>query len=117
MALNLKNLTIGQLTNSNVAVYTPLNAGVSAKILSASVYNNDASDHTIDVYIVATGGAGSAAASNAQYLAKTVPAGQSVGLDLLVGKNIIGAGGPGSLVAKASVASQLTLSVSGVETS
>jgi ATP-dependent protease ClpP protease subunit len=114
MALNLKNLTIAQLTNANVAVYTPINASVSAKITSASAYNADASDHTIDVYIVASGGAGSAAAGTQIYALKLVPAGQSVSLDLLVAKNIIGAG---SLVAKASVTSQVTLAVSGVETS
>lgn len=114
MAINLKNLTIAQLTNANVAVYTPINSAVSAKINSASAYNTDASDHTIDVYIVPSGGAGAAAAGNQIYAAKVIPTGQSVSLDLLVGKNIIGAG---SLVAKSSAASEVTLAVSGIEVS
>lgn len=115
MGVQLKNLTIAVLTNANVAVYTPVNSGVSAKINAASAYNADSVDRTIDVYIVASGGSGSAAAANAQYTAKVIPAGQSVSLDLLIGKNIMGAGGPGSMVAKASVASMITLSVTGIE--
>lgn len=115
MGVQLKNLTIAVLTNANVAVYTPVNAGVSAKINAASAYNADSVDRTVDIYIVASGGAGSAGATNAQYTAKIIPAGQSVSLDLLIGKNVMGANGPGSLVAKASVASQITLSVAGIE--
>ena len=114
MAINLKNLTNAQLTNANVAVYTPVNSAVSAKINSASVYNSDSADRTVDIYIVPSGGAGAAAAGNQIYAAKLVPMGQSVSLDLLVGKNIIGAG---SLVAKASVTLVVTLSVSGIEVS
>ena len=114
MTISLKNLFIGQLTNANVAIYTPTVVGVSAKINSASVYNNDASDHNLDIYIVSSGGAGAAAASNQIYESKNVPAGQSISLDLLIDKNVIGAG---SLVAKADANSVLTLAVSGVETS
>jgi hypothetical protein len=114
MAVNLKNLYIGLVTNTNVAVYTPLATGISAKITSASIYNDDVSDITFDAYIVASGGAGAAAVSNQIYNDKNVPAGQSMSLDLLLGKNVIGAG---SLVVKASTTNKLTLAVSGLETS
>lgn len=113
MAINLKNLFIGLLTDANVAVYTPLSTAVNAKINSASAYNAHSSDLTIDVFIVPSGGAGSAAASNTIYENKLVPANSSISLDLLIGKNIIGAG---SLVAKASTTNLITLAVSGVET-
>lgn len=112
--IDLKNLFIGLVTDSNVAVYTPAAVGINAKILSASVYNDDAADITLDVYIVASGGAGAAAVSNQIYNNKNVPAGTSISLDLLLSKNIIGAG---SLVVKASVTNKLTLAVSGLETS
>lgn len=114
MSISLKNLFIGQLTNANVAVYTPAAAGISAKINSVSVYNSDASDHTLDAYIVASGGAGAAATSNQIYNDKLVPAGTSISLDLLVDKNIVGAG---SLVMKADASAVLTVVASGVETS
>lgn len=114
MAINLKNLYVGLLTDSNVAVYTPAAAGISAKINSISVYNADSSDRTLDAYIVASGGAGSAAASNQVLNDKLVPAGATISLDALVDKNIIGAG---SLVMKASVTNVLTVTCSGVETS
>lgn len=112
--VNLKNLTNALLTNANAAVYTPVAAGVSAKINSASCYNSDSADHTVDIYIVASGGAGAAAAGNQIYAAKPVLAGQSIDLDLLRGKNVIGAG---SLVAKADASNKVTLTVSGIETS
>src|SRR5258707_1257728 len=68
----LKNLYIGLVTNANVAVYTPLAAGISAKIVSASAYNDDTADITLDACIVPSGGAGAAAASNFIYLALVV---------------------------------------------
>lgn len=114
MTISLKNLTVAQLTNADVAVYTPAAVGISAKINSASVYNDDVVDRTVDIFIVASGGSGAAGAGTTIYNDKLVPAKTSIDLDLLRGKNIIGAG---SLVAKASVAAMLTLSVSGVETS
>ncbi len=114
MTVSLKNLTNAQLTNANVAVYTPAATTVSARITAASAYNSDTSDHTVDVYIVASGGAGAAAASNQIYNDKLIPAGQSVSLDLLRGANVIGAG---SLVAKADTGALVTLSVFGVELS
>lgn len=114
MGVSLKNLFIGQLTNANVAIYTPLAAGISAKINSISVYNDDASDHTLDAYIVESGGSGAAAATNQIYSAKLVPAGTSISLDLLVDKNVVG---EGSLVMKADANSVLTVVCSGVETS
>lgn len=115
MTVGLKNLYVGLVTNANVAVYTPPGTGgVSAKINSASVYNDDTSDRTIDVYIVASGGAGSAAVSNQIYNDKAVPAKTSIDLDLLRGKNVIGTG---SLVVKADVTNVLTLAVSGLELS
>lgn len=114
MTVSLKNLTIAALTNANVAVYTPAATGISAKINSASAYNSDSSDRTVDIYIVASGGAGAAAVGNQIYAGKLIPAGQSVDLDLLRGKNIIGAG---SLVAKASTTAVVSLAVSGLETS
>lgn len=115
MTIGLKNLYIGLVTDANVAVYTPPGTGgVSAKINSASVYNDDTSDVTIDVYIVASGGAGAAAVSNQLYNDKNVPTKTSIDLDLLRGKNIIGTG---SLVVKASVTNKLTLAVSGLEVS
>lgn len=112
MAIFLKNLTGALLTNANVAVYTPAATGISASIKSASAYNSDTSDRTIDVYIVASGGAGAAAVGNQIYAALLIPAGKTVPLDNLVNKNIIGAG---SLVAKASVTSVVALFVSGIE--
>jgi hypothetical protein len=115
MTIGLKNLYIGLLTNANVAVYTPPGTGgVSAKINSASAYNDDTNDLTVDIYIVATGGAGAAAASNQIYNDKVIPAKSSIDLDLLRGKNIIGTG---SLVAKASSTNLVTIAVSGLEVS
>jgi hypothetical protein len=112
MAIFLKNFTAALLTNANVAVYTPAATGISGNIRSASAYNSDTSDRTIDVYIVASGGAGAAAAGNQVYAALLIPAGKTVQLDALVNKNIIGAG---SLVAKASVTTVVSLFVSGYE--
>lgn len=112
MAIFLKNFTVALLTNANVAVYTPAATGISGMIRSASAYNSDTSDRTIDIYIVASGGAGSAAAGNTIYSALLIPAGKTVQLDALVGKNIIGAG---SLVAKASVTNVVSLAVTGYE--
>lgn len=112
MNIFLKNLYIGLVTNANVAVYTPLAAGISAKISSASAYNDDTADITLDIYIVPSGGAGAAAASNFIYSALVIPSKKTVMLDMLNGKNVIGAG---SLVAKASTTNKITLAVSGVE--
>lgn len=115
MGIGLKNLFVGLLTDSNVALYTPPGTGgVSAKINSASAYNDHTSDLTVDIYIVASGGAGGAAVSNQIYNDKVIPAKQSIDLDLLRGKNVIGTG---SLVAKASTTNLVTLAVSGLEVS
>ena len=115
MTIALKNLYIGLLTNADVAVYTPGGTGgVSAKINSASAYNDHTSDLTVDIFIVPSGGAAAAAAANQIYNDKVIPSKQSVDLDLLRGKNIIGTG---SLVAKASTTNLVTLAVSGLEVS
>lgn len=112
MAIFLKNFTAALLTDANVAVYTPAATGISGMIRSASAYNSDSSDRTIDIYIVASGGAGAAAVGNQILNDLLIPAGKTVQLDSLVGKNIIGAG---SLVAKASVTNVVALFVSGYE--
>lgn len=112
MAIFLKNLTAALLTNANVAVYTPAATGISAMIRSASAYNSDSSDRTITIWIVASGGAGAVAAGTSVYTNLLIPAGKTVQLDALIGKNIIGAG---SLVGVASVTNVVSLFVSGYE--
>lgn len=114
MNIDLKNLFIGLLTNANAALYTPAATGINAKINSALAYNADTAAITIDVYVVASGGSGAAAAANQLLASKLIPAGATVNLSELRGVNIIG---PGSLVAKASTTNKITLTVSGVETS
>lgn len=112
MAIFLKNLTAALLTNANVAVYTPAAAGISAMIRSAHAKNSDSSDRTISIWIVASGGAGAVANGTVIYTDLLIPAGKTVQLDALIGKNVIGAG---SLVAVASVTNVVNLFVSGYE--
>lgn len=108
MANEVKTLVRGQLTDAAATYYSAIN--VNTQITGAVAMNADASARTLTVHIVAAGG--SADATNMVVNAKRIAAGRSVLLPELVGQ-VVQSGA--SLQALADAASQVTLSVSGVE--